>query len=46
MEPTLNQDAASELTTNKKKIYLAAVVAAIVIALLGYWYWTKTPQYS
>lgn len=46
MEPNVNQDAASELTTNKKKIVLAAVAAVIVIALLGYWYWTKTPQYS
>lgn len=46
MEPNVNQEAASELTTNKKKIVLAAVAAVIVIALLGYWYWTKTPQYS
>ncbi|MDF2930347.1 MAG: hypothetical protein K0Q75_2585, partial [Anaerospora sp.] len=46
MEPNVNQDVVSELTTNKKKIVLAAVAAAIVIALLGYWYWTKTPQYS
>lgn len=46
MEPTVNPNSANELTSNKKKIVLAAVVAVIVIALLGYWYWTKTPQYS
>ncbi len=46
MEPNVNQDAASELTSNKKKIVLAAIAAVIVIALLSYWYWTKTPQYS
>ncbi|WP_333594750.1 hypothetical protein, partial [Anaerospora hongkongensis] len=46
MEPNVNPDSASELTSNKKKIVLAAVAAVIVIALLGYWYWTKTPQYS
>lgn len=45
MEPNV-QDVASKLTTNKKKIVLTAVAAVIVIALLGYWYWTKTPQYS
>ncbi|WP_312339432.1 hypothetical protein [Anaerospora hongkongensis] len=46
MKPNVNQDVASKLTTNKKKIVLTAVAAVIVIALLGYWYWTKTPQYS
>lgn len=35
MEPNVNPESASGLTSNKKKIVLAAVAAAIVIALLG-----------
>lgn len=41
-----NELTTTPITSKSKRIYIIAAIAIIIVACLGYWYWTRTPQYS